>query len=68
MYTRNKLDVFDNRSCRTLWGEAEVEWVFKEAKDNSGGLLCLWNRNSFTKLESFSGSGLLGVKGIWGSS
>lgn len=37
----------------------------KESVGYSGGLLYLWRRKGFVLQHSFSGTGFLGVKGIW---
>ncbi|KAL4303454.1 hypothetical protein GQ457_10G003450 [Hibiscus cannabinus] len=48
-----KLDSFNLRDARKLWGEDEVEFVFSPARGRSGGLISLWNKNLFT-LGSFA--------------
>lgn len=61
-----KLDRCDSYLCRSLWGGSEVEWLFRESVGNSGGLLCLWCKDTFVLQKYFVGNSYLGVKGVWG--
>lgn len=45
---------------RKLRGISEVEFSFKGSNGLSGGLLCIWKRDSFPVLSHFEGEGFLG--------
>lgn len=36
------------------------------AVNSAGGLLCLWQKCIFTRIDTFMGKRYLGVKGYWG--
>jgi hypothetical protein len=45
-----------------FWGHKDVSWVVQEAEGLSGGLLLLWNTDSFKFLSKFSGNGFIGIR------
>ncbi|MCH81872.1 hypothetical protein A2U01_0002665 [Trifolium medium] len=46
-----KLENVDRRLCATLWGSGDFDFVYKESEGRSGGLITIWDVNSF-KLNS----------------
>ncbi|MCH80924.1 LINE-1 reverse transcriptase like [Trifolium medium] len=63
-----KRDSFDDFMIHNVWGHKDVEWVAKESRGLSGGLLTVWNAGLFTFHYSFTGDGFLGVCGEWKAS
>jgi exonuclease III len=61
-----KVVVVDFSFCSSLWGADDIDWVSKPSVGNSGGLLICWLKSSFQVMNSFSGSGFIGVQGLWG--
>jgi exonuclease III len=53
---------FENHLIHNLWGHKDVSWVAQEAEGLSGGMLIIWNSNSFKLLSNFSGVGYLGIQ------
>jgi hypothetical protein len=52
---------FEDHMIHGVWGHKEVRWVVKEAEGLSGGMLILWNIDSFKLLNNFFGDGFLGI-------
>jgi exonuclease III len=50
-----------------LWGHIDVEWVVKESRGLSGGMLIIWNKDLFNFRYSFNGDGFLGLCVEWKS-
>ena len=46
-----KLTVFDEVTCKSLWGDANVGFSFQPSVGAAGGLLTLWD---YTKVEVWS--------------
>jgi exonuclease III len=62
LFQETKKASFENYLIHNLWGHSDVGWVFQESAGMSGGLLIVWNSNTFKFLSSFSGHGFLGIK------
>jgi exonuclease III len=62
-----KRATFEDFMIHNLWGHIDVDWVAKESRGLSGGLLTVWNKNFFTYRYSFSGDGFLGICVDWKS-
>jgi hypothetical protein len=60
-----KRESFENFMIHNLWGHIDVEWVVKESRGLSGGMLTIWNKDLFTFRYSFNGDGFLGVCVEW---
>nr|CCA66178.1 hypothetical protein [Beta vulgaris subsp. vulgaris] len=43
-----KMDDITKKSVKTYWKADDVEWIFSPAAGNSGGIISLWNKSSFT--------------------
>ncbi|GKV41666.1 hypothetical protein SLEP1_g49166 [Rubroshorea leprosula] len=61
-----KLEKVDDNLCRMMWDSREFGWVMKESIGASGGLLCFWNKENFTKTGDSTGDGYLRISGEWG--
>ncbi|PNX89244.1 hypothetical protein L195_g045361 [Trifolium pratense] len=57
-----KKATFEDYLIHSLWGHKDVRWVVKEPEGLSGGMLVIWNSDSFMLLRSFDGNGFLGIK------
>ena len=53
------------RLVESMWGHENVDWVYSGSTGASGGLLCMWNKVNFQKVDSWGEEGDLGVKGMW---
>ena len=51
--------------CQALWGHVHVSWELLPAINSAGGILCLWNDNSFRIQRKISGSGFILMVGEW---
>lgn len=47
-----KMEDITKKSVRTYWKADDVEWFFSPAEGNSGGIISLWNKSSFTMTSS----------------
>ncbi|GKB64852.1 RNA-directed DNA polymerase, eukaryota [Tanacetum coccineum] len=53
---------------RSLWGNMSFEYVFSLTVGNSGGVLCVWDRASFTKINVSISDYFVLVEGVWNAS
>ncbi|KAL8481255.1 hypothetical protein ACS0TY_027688 [Phlomoides rotata] len=60
-----KMENMDERLVRRLWGKGKVDWTFKAAEGNSGGILTLWNSEKFHKSSVWETRGMLAINGLW---
>lgn len=60
-----KMTTMHKRVCGGIWGCSNFDWVCKDSKEQSGGMLTLWNCDAFNKISSFYGRGFLVVNGVW---
>lgn len=51
----------DIRLIWKLWGNEEVQYAVKESTGLSGGLICLWKKNSLNLISQFDGDGFIGL-------
>ncbi|GKV49843.1 hypothetical protein SLEP1_g56570 [Rubroshorea leprosula] len=61
-----KLEVFDDKIAKSIWGDEHCAWVAKDARGRSGGIACVWNLDSFNMVRRIEGSGFIGMFGFWG--
>ncbi|MCI04523.1 hypothetical protein A2U01_0025570, partial [Trifolium medium] len=57
-----KKSSLEDHLIHSLWGHKNVNWVVQEPEGLSGGMLIIWNSDSFKLLNSFSGNGFLGIR------
>ena len=43
-----KKEVIDRKLCQYLWGDSSVTWEYVPSINAAGGLLCIWNNESFS--------------------
>lgn len=53
------------KECVALFGTQEIEWVAKDAMGNDGGILNVWNKESFCLENSWEEDGILAMEGRW---
>ncbi|XP_019429666.1 PREDICTED: uncharacterized protein LOC109337200 [Lupinus angustifolius] len=51
--------------CSSLWGGDNFDWAFKPSVGNSGGILSIWNKDTFLAEDISSGTNFVLVKGKW---
>ncbi|XP_019434024.1 PREDICTED: uncharacterized protein LOC109340748 [Lupinus angustifolius] len=51
--------------CSSLWGGDNFDWAFKSSIGNSGGILSIWNKDTFLAEDISSGTNFVLVKGKW---
>ncbi|GKV18437.1 hypothetical protein SLEP1_g28823 [Rubroshorea leprosula] len=61
-----KLEEVEASMCKTLWNLEDFDWIMQKSVGSSGGLLCIWNKNSFARQSVIEGSGFIGISGEWG--
>ena len=40
----SKLEVVDQKICKEVWGDSEVEWRAVPATNRAGGIITLWGK------------------------
>ncbi|KAL8531571.1 hypothetical protein ACS0TY_008244 [Phlomoides rotata] len=61
----SKLEVVDDITYQSLWGEGNVGWAFKKSEGRSEGIISLWDADKFPCLSSWDMNGVLVVNGLW---
>jgi hypothetical protein len=61
-----KLEEVSDSLCFGLWGSDDCQWISSPSQGNSGGLLSIWCKSSFSLIFSFSGEGFVGACLEWG--
>ncbi|KAL8531214.1 hypothetical protein ACS0TY_008006 [Phlomoides rotata] len=62
-----KKEVIYEGLCFSMWGSRQVGWAYRAAVGRSGGILALWNTESFTTSSWWHMEGAVVVNGVWGS-
>ena len=60
-----KKESIDKTLCPYLWGDGNVSWEFAPSSNAAGGLLCLWNNESFVVDRRVVGRGYILLEGMW---
>ncbi|GLT92076.1 hypothetical protein SLE2022_099330 [Rubroshorea leprosula] len=60
---QTKLEKVDDRLCRSMWNSDVCDWIMKESRGASRGLLCVWDKMKFVKKGEFTSDGFLGIIG-----
>lgn len=47
-----KLEILDARMCRSTWGNSNFDWAYKASEGMSGGMLTIWDSDTFCKRSS----------------
>ncbi|XP_058784973.1 uncharacterized protein LOC131659865 [Vicia villosa] len=61
----SKLAAVSNSIAFSFWRRKDIGFSFLPSVGASGGLISLWNSESFQVLFSFGGEGYLGLKVVW---
>ncbi|GJR65771.1 RNA-directed DNA polymerase, eukaryota [Tanacetum coccineum] len=56
------IELFDIKRC---WGNFAFDYVHSASVGNSGGILCVWDSNSFMKLNATVSDYFVMVRGTW---
>ena len=56
---------WNDKMLKDIWGSHDFEAVFKEAAGQGGGMLCMWNKNLFTKTQTILRNDCILIKGRW---
>lgn len=59
-----KLQNFNEKMEKEMWGDREMEWTHSDSDGASGGTVILWRPNAFVPILSFKGDGYVGIKVI----
>lgn len=51
--------------CRSIWSDGKIEWVFRGSVGRSGGILSVWNGDTFSASSCWHMEGAVIVNGIW---
>lgn len=60
-----KKEAVDRTTCQALWGESDLCWESQPASNSAGGLLCIWNDQTFRVKRKITGRGFIFMEGIW---
>uniref|UniRef100_K7KVD7 Endonuclease/exonuclease/phosphatase domain-containing protein n=1 Tax=Glycine max TaxID=3847 RepID=K7KVD7_SOYBN len=60
-----KREVIDKKVCQALWGDSDASWELQPACNSAGGLLCIWNEETFKLENKLIGNGSIYLEGIW---
>ena len=60
-----KKDSIDKKLCQYLWGDSNATWECLPSTNSAGGLLCIWNNDSFVVNRKSVGSGFILLEGLW---
>ncbi|KAL5165050.1 hypothetical protein HKD37_18G050253 [Glycine soja] len=60
-----KKEVIDKKLCQYLWGDSTVTWECVPSSNAAGGLLCIWNNESFSVERRVVGRGFIMLQGVW---
>nr|GEX76746.1 RNA-directed DNA polymerase, eukaryota [Tanacetum cinerariifolium] len=60
-----KMETMDLFSVKRCWGNLSFDCVHSEAVRNLGGILCVWDPNSFHKENSMISDSFVMVHGVW---
>ncbi|GJZ71347.1 RNA-directed DNA polymerase, eukaryota [Tanacetum coccineum] len=60
-----KMESIDLLSVRLCWGNVNFDYVHSDSIGNSGGILCIWDLNSFRKDSVTVSDYFVIVRGVW---
>ncbi|KAL8554377.1 hypothetical protein ACS0TY_002528 [Phlomoides rotata] len=63
-----KMEVMEEKVCKTIWGHRQFEWSYKGGEGNSGGILTMWNPEVFQKISEWHCRGMLVIRSWNGAS
>ena len=59
-----KKESIDKKLCQYLWGDSSVTWESVPSSNAAGGLLCIWNNDSFVVERRVVGRGFIMLEGM----
>ncbi|GJU10052.1 RNA-directed DNA polymerase, eukaryota [Tanacetum coccineum] len=66
MIKETKMENISAMDVKFLWGNSNFDYIFSEAIDNSGGILCTWDPNVFqNRAHIISSINFIALCGIW---
>ncbi|KAL8511922.1 hypothetical protein ACS0TY_018386 [Phlomoides rotata] len=52
--------------CKSLWGNwSKIGWAIKGSEGSSGGIITIWNAETFSSSSNWHAPGMLVVNGFW---
>ncbi|GJZ63683.1 RNA-directed DNA polymerase, eukaryota [Tanacetum coccineum] len=60
-----KMGSIDLSSVRSCWGNFNFDYVHSDSVGNSGGILCIWDPNSFRRSSFTRSDYFVIVRGVW---
>ena len=60
-----KKEFIDKKLCQYLWGDVNASWEFLPSINAAGGLLCIWNNDTFVVDRRIVGRGFILLEGTW---
>ncbi|GKA99799.1 RNA-directed DNA polymerase, eukaryota, partial [Tanacetum coccineum] len=60
-----KMESIDLLSVRSCWGNLTFDYVHSDSVGNSGGILCMWDPNSFCKSSFTRSDYFVIIRGLW---
>ncbi|GJS72723.1 RNA-directed DNA polymerase, eukaryota [Tanacetum coccineum] len=60
-----KIENMDLICVKTCWGNLAFDYVHSDSVGNSGGILCVWDPNSFCKSNATISDYFVMVRGVW---
>lgn len=60
-----KREFIDKSLCQYMWGDGNVIWEFVPSSNAAGGLLSIWNNESFDVDRRVAGKGFILLEGTW---
>ncbi|GJR98337.1 RNA-directed DNA polymerase, eukaryota [Tanacetum coccineum] len=60
-----KMRSIDLSSVRSCWGNSNFDYVHSDFVGNSGGILCIWDPNSFRRSSFTRSNYFVIVRGVW---
>ncbi|GJQ90373.1 RNA-directed DNA polymerase, eukaryota [Tanacetum coccineum] len=60
-----KMETIDFFAIKSCWGNFAFDFIHSDSVGNSGGILCVWDSNSFKKLNSTVSDYFVIIRGDW---
>nr|GEX77704.1 RNA-directed DNA polymerase, eukaryota [Tanacetum cinerariifolium] len=62
-----KMDIITHMDVKYIWGNSNYNFVTSDSVGNSGGILCIWEDNVFTKDHVTISDNFVAIYGSWNS-
>ena len=60
-----KMETMDMLCVLKCWGNSNFDYIHSAAVGNSGGILCIWDPNSFSKESVTTSDSFIIIRGTW---